>query len=850
MVEVKAFYKGPDMPWDELLLSFVFQPTIVRDDWAAFKRTLFDGKQRFGGTLAGMFIFVFFLVFFQQARGTDVALALKKFYPQVTWARPAGADALRFVVQSVWLLVIQTKTAQRTISCYLNLFWRLCGFAKCIVLLPFAGISKTVSFIRNNIEFLAGIGSGQFAPKFYLYGIALLAMFCIVAPFDMPTQTAFILTLWLVAMTARAVGGESARLIPVALSLAVTARYLWWRYTSTLDVDSGSDLFLGVMLIGAETYMGLVLLLGFFQLVWPLRRQPASLPADPALWPSVDIFIPAYHDDFNLVKLTTLAALSIDWPGDRLNVYIIDGGKRPSIQEFAVQMGAGYIRREDGFDTKEAAINHALAATNGDYIAVFACGDVPVQSFLQLSMGCFLADEKLALIQAARGFYPLKNIYNEDNGLSVASFIGGSCLVLKRAPLLEVGGLAAGILAENARMTLRLHRKGYGSASINPIQVASLVPETLSAQIGRRQRWAYAMAQIFRLDKPLLWAGLSITQRLGYASAMLHLLDGIPRLIFLLAPLGFLLGHSHLIYAPAGEIVVYALPTVVLASTALSYLHGRRRYSMSGGVYETVLALYAIRPAIAGLLGLSLGSANATVKSGAFDLARSKPYLCLIGLNFLGAVFAGLRFFLGPADEQAMVLLYLAWVAYNLTFLGAALSATQENKRKLLQQRIPDSAEAIIKNASGRLIGAVLEDYSDSGLGLRINAKTATIEKNERIYVSIRRADREFVFPARVVNINQGALDVLLENLTLQQQRDYVQCTYAWTPKHHNNSQDEALSGLNAMVVASLQGYIVLARMSPKFITKPFLFLGAFLGFAKTLLPKNIKDEPIQHEHA
>ncbi|MCS6057896.1 hypothetical protein LNO36_27665 [Klebsiella variicola subsp. variicola] len=47
------------------------------------------------------------------------------------------------------------------------------------------------------------------------------------------------------------------------------------------------------------------------------------------------------------------------------------------------------------------------------------------------------------------------------------------------------------------------------------------------------------MVQIFRLDNPLFGKGLKLAQRVCYANAMLHFLSGIPRLIFLTAPLAF-----------------------------------------------------------------------------------------------------------------------------------------------------------------------------------------------------------------------------------------------------------------------------------------------------------------------
>ena len=49
------------------------------------------------------------------------------------------------------------------------------------------------------------------------------------------------------------------------------------------------------------------------------------------------------------------------------------------------------------------------------------------------------------------------------------------------------------------------------------------------------------MTQIFRVDNPMLGRGLTFPQRLCYLNAMMHFQYGLPRIIFLTAPLLFML---------------------------------------------------------------------------------------------------------------------------------------------------------------------------------------------------------------------------------------------------------------------------------------------------------------------
>lgn len=97
-------------------------------------------------------------------------------------------------------------------------------------------------------------------------------------------------------MVVRRVPGRLPGLMLIVLSLTVSCRYLWWRYTATLNWDDPLSLVCGLLLLVAETYAWVVLVLGYFQTVWPLNRQPVPLPADSATWPTIDLMVPTYNE--------------------------------------------------------------------------------------------------------------------------------------------------------------------------------------------------------------------------------------------------------------------------------------------------------------------------------------------------------------------------------------------------------------------------------------------------------------------------------------------------------------------------------------------------------------------------
>ncbi|MGS9112006.1 glycosyltransferase family 2 protein, partial [Salmonella enterica subsp. enterica serovar Infantis] len=65
-------------------------------------------------------------------------------------------------------------------------------------------------------------------------------------------------------------------------------------------------------------------------------------------------------------------------------------------------------------------------------------------------------------------------LVQDGNDMWDATFLCGSCAVIRRKPLDEIGGIAVETVTEDAHTSLRLHRRGYTSASMRIPQAAGL----------------------------------------------------------------------------------------------------------------------------------------------------------------------------------------------------------------------------------------------------------------------------------------------------------------------------------------------------------------------------------------
>ena len=667
-------------------------------------------------------------------------------------------------------------------------------------------------------------------------GAALLFALVVSVPLDLTGQLLFSAGSFGAALLLSRTPGRLTTLAMIVLSISASSRYMYWRVTDTVGFTNWVDACFGFGLLLAELYAFLVLLIGYFQTAWPLQRRPVPMPQDVDTWPSVDVFIPTYNEPLEVVKQTVFSAMQMDWPEDRLHVYVLDDGRREEFRDFCEELGVGYLTRDNNAHAKAGNINAALAVTDSEYVTIFDCDHIPTRSFLQICMGWFIRDPKLAMLQTPHHFFspdPFEKnldtfhampnegelfygIVQDGNDLWNAAFFCGSCAVIKRAPLLEIGGVAVETVTEDAHTALKLSRHGYNTAYLALPQAAGLATESLSAHVGQRIRWARGMAQICRVDNPLFGPGLKLGQRLCYFNAMLHFFYGLPRLVFLTAPLAYLFFSAHVFQATAAMITAYALPHMMHASITNSRIQGRFRYSFWNEVYESVLAWYIMRPVLVAFVNPKLGKFNVTAKGGVieqsyFDWSIARPYLILLLLNLLGFVVGIWRMVaVGPSSEVFTTLVInMVWTAYNIILTSASLAVASETRQVRSTPRVTAALPAALRFADGKTLVCETDDFSQSGVGLRV-PNELQLETGSEVHVSLFRTDEEGTFPAQVTFSGGGRLGLRFEGLSLRQQADIARLTFAradaWIDFWGNRQHDKPLTSLKSVMVIGVRG--------------------------------------------
>jgi cellulose synthase (UDP-forming) len=604
---------------------------------------------------------------------------------------------------------------------------------------------------------------------------ALAIGWAIVAPLPWTAQALFGLLLVSAGFVAARTRTRHSTVLVCVITFTVASRYMVWRLENFRHFSSWPEAVLAGGLLLAEAYGWLVMVLSFVQTARPLRRPVAPLAAAAERTPSVDVYIPTYNEPLSVVGPTVIAAMAMDYPADRFRVFILDDGARPEVADFARRVGSGYLARSENTHAKAGNLNAAMKCTDGELVCILDCDHVPTRAFLQLSVGWFEKDPKLALVQTPHFFYspdPVqRNVKGAEqmpgegdlfydaiqsgNDLWNAAFFCGSCAVIRRDALNEVGGFAYETVTEDAHTALKIQRRGWNTAFLNIRISAGLATETLGQLIGQRARWCRGMTQILRLDNPLFGPGLSLAQRLCYLNSLLYYQFPLVRIVLLTSPLAYLLFGLNLLHASAQVVLVYAAPHLLQGLIANHRLQGKQRRMFWGEIYETIFAFHLVRPAVMSLINPAAGKFNVTDKGmrleeGYFDRHLARPQLVAAALLVIGVAFASARLMWPQVFHESVgtLLLNLAWTSFNLMILLSAIAVAREGRQVRASVRRSVRMPVTLYFADGRVVDAVTSNVSTGGLAVDL-PKGFSAEGREVTHVDLQVAGGWSAFPVQ-----------------------------------------------------------------------------------------------------
>ncbi|MDD2658186.1 MAG: UDP-forming cellulose synthase catalytic subunit [Methylococcales bacterium] len=526
------------------------------------------------------------------------------------------------------------------------------------------------------------------------------------------------------------------RVLFVTLSSFIVLRYFSWRMTYTLVYEDFFSYIGLIALFLAEVYGGLMFFLSIFVNIRPIHRTPVPLPSDKSSWPSVDIIIPSYNEPVDLVKITLAAARNVDYPSQKLNIYLLDDGgtaeklnspdeksresalaRSSQLKRLCKQLNVSYITRARNINAKAGNMNSALKHINGDLILVLDADHAPTVDILKKLAGSFIQDEKVFLVQTPHFFINpdpfeknLKLFHHMPSesdmfykaiqpGLDFwhASFFCGSAAILRRKAIDEIGGFSGKTITEDSETAIKLHSKGWKSHYILYPLISGLQPETFDSFIIQRMRWAQGMVQNFIFNNPLFLPNLKLAQRICYLSNMMFWFFPFARLVFIISPGLFLFFGLKIYHANIMEFFNYTVPLLAALFLTSHYLFKNVRWAFVSEIYETMQALFSIRAVMAVLINPHKPKFSVTPKMERLDQdlisPLSKPFYWTLGYTVLAACFGLWRYSIYP-DERPLIAVTTFWALYNALLLLATLGALHERRQVRANPRVPVNINA------------------------------------------------------------------------------------------------------------------------------------------------------------
>ncbi len=336
----------------------------------------------------------------------------------------------------------------------------------------------------------------------------------------------------------------------IILATMVCIFYLFYRLFYTFNLETSYAIFASVFLYVAEVFGIMNLLLFFFQ-VWEVS-EPNPMPVLEGR--TVDVFVPTYNEDIQLLRATLEACVRMDYPH---RTFVLDDGRRPEVKALADELGVYYLTRNDNRNAKAGNLNNAFEQTDGEFIVLLDADHVPEPHFITRLIGYF-ADPKIGFVQTPHAFYNFdsfqarldnrtKRYWEEGHQFYCviqpgrnhwnAPIFAGSAAMFRRSALRDVSYIAVETITEDLHTGMRIAAKNWKSVAITERLVAGQAAPDITTFHSQRLRWGEGNLSIMAYDNPIFMRGLTLPQRFCYFASMIHWAGGLFKLAIYLSPL-------------------------------------------------------------------------------------------------------------------------------------------------------------------------------------------------------------------------------------------------------------------------------------------------------------------------
>lgn len=298
----------------------------------------------------------------------------------------------------------------------------------------------------------------------------------------------------------------------------------------------------GVFAGALQIYMGISYWVGLVGKDWDYEGHKKILEETPLTAensPTVDVYLPCAKEPIEVLRNTYEHVKNLDWPADKLKVYVLDDGAMPEVEALARSFGYEYIVRDDRPRLKKAGnLRWAFSRTSGDFFNIYDADFCPRPDFLKETIPRMVADPDIAIVQTPQFFrtkteqtwveqgaggvqelfYRVVQVNRDRWGASICV---GSNAVYRRSALEAVGGTAEIGFSEDVHTGFYAVDRGWKVRYLPLCLACGVCPDRPRAFFSQQMRWC--MGSTTLLSNPDFWKSkLSPMQKICYLCGMMY----------------------------------------------------------------------------------------------------------------------------------------------------------------------------------------------------------------------------------------------------------------------------------------------------------------------------------------
>ncbi len=540
------------------------------------------------------------------------------------------------------------------------------------------------------------------------------------------------------------------------------------------------------------------------------RYEKVLRALPPHMLPTVDVFIPTYNEGIDVVERSIVGAIHLDWPEDKLKIWVLDDGKRDWLREFCMQKGAGYIRRADNVHAKAGNINHASMLTNGKFVMTLDADFIPHRNFIYRTIG-FFTDSKVAIVQTPQHFFNkdfvqanlhLHNTTPDEQRLFFdvmmpardgwdAAFWCGSSSLARRTALEECGGVPTSSITEDLLTTLTLLRHGYVTRYLNEKLSQGIAPEELASLMTQRERWCRGTIQAFYSKMGPLGPNLSFIHRFIFFPTY-WLFSPVTRIMAHIIPIVFLWTGVPSVYLDHYSVLLnYQLPVILFNFAYEMWIMPYHFVPLINTASNTLNAIHVLPTVINSLFDPYSKGFGVTPKGRFANNSKKRfyhPYSFWVSFILLmltlGGILISLNTSISNNSSNAFFPIAASWSVFNCLILLLMIFLSVEHPRRRQEERFPVYHPSRIC-IDGQQVGIKIEDMSLSGAHI---TGSCPYVQNSFVHLDIDGAK----IPAKIMHCTSDSARLHFIDLTLDQ-RDHI-IRFLYTGRFNNAPKAESFN--------------------------------------------------------